>query len=122
MKSYPFVIVENCEEACSYYQQIFGGDIKTLHEHQGKLLHAELHFPGGIIHFSDPFHKEYMKGENMKIMMQFDSEEEMKAVYEQLSTDGKITVELQHTFFGALHGQVTDKNNINWVFNYFKNK
>ncbi|WLD93317.1 glyoxalase/bleomycin resistance/extradiol dioxygenase family protein [Alkalihalobacillus sp. AL-G] len=116
----PFVIVENCKEVVEHYQKIFGGDIKVLNEHPGKVLHAELHIGDTLIHFSDSYGQEYTIGDNTKIILLFESEEEIRRVYDVLGENGKVTVELQDTFFGALHGQVFDKNNINWVMNYFK--
>lgn len=117
----PFVIVDNCKEAVEYTQGIFGGEIKILHEHAGKVLHAELHMDGGsLIHFSDSYGRPFTRGENVKIIVQFDSEDEIRRVYDSLLADGKATVELQDTFFGALHGEVLDKNGIEWVLNFFR--
>ncbi|UUZ82463.1 VOC family protein [Paenibacillus sp. P26] len=116
----PYVIIENVKESIEYYQSVFGGEIKILNEHAGKVLHAELHLGASLIHFSDPYGRT-PNNENVKIMIQFDSEEEIRKAYDTLKADGQVTVELQDTFFGALHGQVTDnRNNIGWVLNYFK--
>ncbi|MBD0383797.1 VOC family protein [Paenibacillus sedimenti] len=116
----PFVVVNNCEEAIHYYRQIFGGDIKILNNHGGKILHAELHINGSMIHFSDSYGQNYAAGQNTKIILQFESEEEIRNVFETLLADGDATIDLQDTFFGALHGQVTDKYGIGWVMNYFR--
>lgn len=117
----PFVIVDNCREAAEDTQRIFGGEIKALNEHAGKLLHAELHFDGGsFIHFSDSYGKPFTKGENMKIIVQLDGEEEIRRIYEALLQGGQATVALQDTFFGALHGEVRDRYGIEWVLNYFR--
>lgn len=116
----PYVLVENCQAAIEHYQRLFGGEIKVLNEHAGVVMHAELHFGGTHIHFSDTYKQTYTPGDVVKIILVLESEEEIRRVYEGLSDGGKVTVELQHTFFGALHGQVTDKNNIGWVLNYFK--
>lgn len=116
----PFVVVDNVKESLDFYQGIFGGEIKILNEHAGKVMHAELHLGNTLIHFSDPFGR-IPKGENVKIILQAESEDEMRRVYDSLKAVGEVTVELQDTFFGALHGQVVDnKNHICWVLNYFK--
>ncbi|MBY0009067.1 VOC family protein [Paenibacillus typhae] len=116
----PYVIIENVRESVDYYQSVFGGEIKVLNEHNGKLLHAELHLGSSLIHFSDDYGRG-AKTANVSIIMALESEEELRAIYGRLVEDGgKVQVELQKTFFGALHGQVSDvKNGITWVFNYF---
>ncbi|MNI84606.1 hypothetical protein D3C73_1415260 [compost metagenome] len=116
----PYVIIENVRESVEYYQSVFGGEIKVLNEHAGKLLHAELHVGSGLIHFSDDYGRG-AKTDNVSIIMALESEAELNRIYNRLVEDGgKVQVELQKTFFGALHGQVSDsKNGITWVFNYF---
>lgn len=116
----PYVIIENVKESIQYYQSVFGGEIKILNEHKGKVLHAELVLGQSLIHFSDDYGRG-AKTENVSIIMQMDSEQEAQRIYDQLVADGGIVqVELQKTFFGALHGQVSDtKNGITWVLNYF---
>ncbi|WP_316570286.1 VOC family protein [Neobacillus sp. YIM B06451] len=117
----PYVLVDNCQEAIEFYQGILGGEVKVLNEHAGNLLHAELHFGNGsYIHFAFKFKQEPVSGDMVRIILTCDSEEEIKNVYAALSEGGKVTVELQDTFFGALHAQVTDKIGINWAMNYFK--
>ncbi|RHW41730.1 hypothetical protein D1B31_08445 [Neobacillus notoginsengisoli] len=117
----PYVLVDDCQAAIEYYQGILGGEVKVLNEHAGKLLHAELHFgTGSYIHFAFKFKQEPVSGNKVSIILTFDTEEEMRNAYSALSEGGKVTVELQDTFFGALHAQVTDKNEIHWVMNFFK--
>ncbi|UOQ93492.1 VOC family protein [Halobacillus shinanisalinarum] len=119
-KLYPFIVVENCNEAVEYYHDIFGGEIKVLNKQEGKLLHAELHVNGSTLHFSDSYGIPVTNGENVKVMMQFDSEEEITKVFNSLKKDGKVAVDLEDTFFGALHGQIIDRNQVNWVLNFFR--
>lgn len=116
----PFVVIENVQESVEYYQSVFGGEIKILNEHKGKWLHAELHLGQSLIHFSDDYGKG-AKTENVSIIMGLDSEEQLRGIYDKLIADGgQVLVELQKTFFGALHGQVADsKNRISWVLNCF---
>ncbi len=117
----PYVVVDDVKASLDYYQNIFGGDTKILNENAGAIMHAELHIGNSLIHFSSSYGGRTPKGENEKIILQLESADEMRKIYETLKTDGQATVELQETFFGALHGQVTDnKNNITWVMNYFK--
>jgi PhnB protein len=116
----PFVIVDKLNEALDYYQTILGGEIKILNQQKEKIMHAELHLGSTLIHFSDSYGQPYTAGDNVKIILLLESDEQINQIYNALKADGSVTVELQDTFFGATHGQVLDKNNINWVLNYFK--
>lgn len=111
-----------------YYQGIFGGEIKNVQqaddvemfkEHKGKVLHAELHLGESVIHFSDVFGSVTI-GDNVKVSLEFENEDEIRKVYNSLLVSGHATVELQDTFWGALHGNVTDKNGIGWILNFQK--
>jgi PhnB protein len=117
----PFILVKDVRESVDYYQSIFGGDINMLNEHAGKLLHAELHLGSSLIHFADTYGQQN-ETKDANVILQFDSEDEIRSVYDKLTSDGgKIQVKLADTFFGALHGQVTDsKNGISWVLNQMK--
>lgn len=126
MKSiHPYLFVEPCLEAMQYYQSIFGGEIKNVQMadevemfkgHEGKCLHAELHIGEHVIHFSDIFGP-MTKGDNIKITIECDTEDEIRKVYDSLKKDGQAILELQKTFWGALHANVTDKYGIGWILN-----
>lgn len=118
----PYIYVLDVEESLNYYKSIFGGEIKILFKNNNKIMHAELHIGNYLIHFSDTFGK-YPVSENINIIIQFDSEEEIRKIFNNLlANEGKVNVELQDTFFGALHAEVVDgKNKINWILNFFKN-
>ncbi|WP_246943362.1 VOC family protein [Bacillus pinisoli] len=124
----PYVFIEDCQAALEYYQYILGGEIKNIQladememfkGHEGKVLHAELHLGNSIIHFSDLF-APVQKGNQIRISLECDSEEEIKSVYQKLITDGQILIELKETFWGALHANITDKFGISWLLNFQK--
>ncbi|MBS4032233.1 MAG: hypothetical protein KGZ63_12555 [Clostridiales bacterium] len=62
---------------------------------------------------------EFTKGENVKIIVQFESEDEIKKAYTALKDNGQVLIEFQKTFFGALHAEIVDKYGIQWILNYF---
>lgn len=122
IKAYPYILVDNVKETVEYYQSKIGGEIKVLNQQDGKYLHAELLLGNSPLHFSDTYGKQ-PTSQNNKIMLQFDTEDELRQVYDAIKEDGEVVIELQDTFFGALHGQVMDnKNKITWVMNCFKKK
>ncbi|SDI29069.1 VOC family protein [Alteribacillus bidgolensis] len=123
MKSiHPYIMVENCKEAMEFYEEVLGGEIKNvqaLEEHGGKYMHAELHMSDQIIHFSDVF-QDYGKitqGNNVYVLLEFEEKEEIKKVYESIQEGAEVGVELQETFWGALHANLIDRYGIGWMLN-----
>ncbi|HEY2421629.1 MAG TPA: VOC family protein [Neobacillus sp.] len=116
----PYVFVDNCEEVMDFYQSLFGGELTNIQKSDdGKCLHAELHLGNSIIHFSDTY-SETHPGDNVRITLECESEEEIRSVYDSLSKEGKITLELQDTFWGAIHANIVDRFGIGWLLNYQK--
>jgi PhnB protein len=85
-----------------------------------------------IMHISLPISKETMlmgsdtggewasnfsQGNNFSISVNTDTKEEAKRIFDGLSVDGKITMPLNETFWGAYFGMFTDKFGINWMVN-----
>jgi PhnB protein len=118
----PYIFLDNCLNVMEYYQELFGGEITNIQKTgDGKCLHAELHFGNSIIHFSDTFSK-VNAGDHVRIVLDCETEEEIRKVYESLSQGGRITLELQETFWGALHANLVDRFGIGWLLNFQKRK
>ncbi|KGR79919.1 VOC family protein [Ureibacillus manganicus] len=114
----PYVFVDNCLEVIEFYRNILDGLIQNVQESEdGKCLHAELEVGASIIHFSDTF-GQTQQGDNVRISLEFDSEEEIRRVYQSLIVDGEITHELQDTPWGALHANLVDQFGIGWLLSY----
>ncbi|MFT0803065.1 VOC family protein [Bacillus swezeyi] len=122
----PYLFIEDCKEAMAFYQKALDGDIQNVQladgiemfkGQEGKYSHAELHLGDSIIHFSDVFGK-VTKGDNVSITLECESEEEIRRVYDALKNGGHAALELQKTFWGALHANVTDKYGVRWLLNY----
>lgn len=116
----PYVFINNCLQGMDYYKDLFGGEITNIQKSDdGRCLHAELHFGDSIIHFSDAFNI-VNQGDNVRITLECESEEEIRKVYDSLSQDGKVTFPLQQTFWGAIHANLIDRFGIGWLLNYQK--
>ncbi|WP_197969899.1 VOC family protein [Mesobacillus harenae] len=124
----PYIFIENCSEAMEFYKDALGGEIKKVQladnieqfkGHEGKVLHAELLVGDSVIHFSDLFGT-MTHGNLVKITLECESETEIRHVYEALLSGGQAEVELQNTFWGAIHANVTDKHGVGWLLNYQK--
>lgn len=54
-------------------------------------------------------------GNGMSVMMELDSEDAVKAAFDVLKEGGKVTMELQQTFWSKCFGSVEDKFGVNWM-------
>ena len=120
----------NCEEALNFYAKALNGEIKELHRFEGspaqdmsadsqKVMHA--HFAAGNFMFmaADGNENEAVGG-MVHLSLNFtDAQQQVKA-FDALSEGARITMPLQHTFWGAIFGMLTDKFGVNWMFNHDK--
>ncbi|SDL97598.1 VOC family protein [Sediminibacillus halophilus] len=123
----PHITVENCKEALTFYQQIFGGEIKNTQladeiemfkGHEGKYIHAELHVDDrNVFYFVDVFGEAPAKGSQIELSLALESEDEIQHVYQALADEGQVTMELQDTFWNARYAKVIDKYGIHWELN-----
>lgn len=129
----------NTEEVFNYYKSIFGGEFsgggiarlgdnfgsteapRIAEEDKNLVMHVELPILGGHILMgtdapeSMGFNLNF--GDNVHIMLEPDTMVEAKKLFNALSEGGKVTMELQHMFWGAYYGSCTDKYGIQWMFN-----
>jgi PhnB protein len=56
-------------------------------------------------------------GNNVHISLEPDTRSETKRLFDALSRGGKITMELQDTFWGAYYGSCIDKYEVQWMLN-----
>ncbi len=130
----------NAEEAFNFYKSIFGGEFvgkgirrfSDIPQPEGILPIADndkdlivnvgLTLPGGhVLMGSDAPESMGFKlnfGNNMFINLEPDSKEEATRLFSALSSGGKVTMELQDTFWGAYYGSCTDKFGVQWMFNF----
>lgn len=123
----PYISTDNCKQALDYYKDIFRGEVKNvtvadnqvhLEQHKGKILHAQLQIGNNLIHFSDVFDGEIIEGNKVKILLEIEEEAEIKRIYEALKEESTIHLELQETFWGATHANLTDQYGVGWILNY----
>jgi PhnB protein len=123
----PNLRVENCKEVLEFYKEVFGGEIKNVQMadgkemfkgHEGKIIHSELHINADcIMYLNDSLGEKYGSG-NISLMLELGSKEEIDRLYSNLSEKGKVTFELQKTFWGSYHAVVTDCYGITWSIDY----
>jgi PhnB protein len=102
------------------YKQTFGeAPMESSEEQKDKIMHAS--FKAGELHFlvSDSMPGQPVNsGSNLSLSLNFNDADEMNKTFAALSEGGKVTMELQDTFWGARFGMLEDKYGFNWMFNH----
>jgi PhnB protein len=130
MKLNPYLhFAGEAQEAMEFYQKVFNANVALLNrygeapfpspeEYKDAILHARLEFGENILMLSDVMPgRKPEKGDHVTLAPGFETEDETRAVFEQLAAGGTIDMPLEHQFWGALYGQVTDKFNVEWMLN-----
>lgn len=125
----------NTEEAMTFYKSVFGGKFtifqrykdvpggeKMPPEAQEKLIHVSLEMNNGVVIMAtdmlEIMEQKFIVGNNFHICVQGESETEIETLFAKLSTDGRVEMPLNKTFWGAYFGMLQDKYGIFWMLNY----
>jgi len=124
----------NCEEVFNFYKSIFGGEFSYFGRYSempseqpipeseaNKVMHVSLNLGNTTIMGSDVsevFGQICLPGNNINLSINADSMEEANKIFNELSVDGKISMPMQSTFWGAYFGSLEDKFGINWMINF----
>lgn len=130
----------NTEEAFNFYKSVFGtefsGSINRFGEvppqpgapampdtDKDLIMHIELPILNGHVLMGtdapESFGFTVNFGNNTHIMLEPDTREETKQLFDALSEGGKITMPLQDMFWGAYYGSFTDKYGVQWMVNCY---
>jgi PhnB protein len=60
-------------------------------------------------------------GNNFSISINTDSKVEADRIFNDLSADGQVTMDMENTFWGSYFGMFTDKFGINWMVSFEEN-
>jgi PhnB protein len=122
----------DCREAMEFYQSCLGGDLRIQAikdtpvagqfppESANLIMHAELLNSGLSLMASDNMGDKLAVGNQIELMIDCSSEEELHNFFNALSNGGKVDQPVRTEFWGAVFGQLTDKFGIHWMFNYGK--
>lgn len=130
-----FNFMGTSEEAMKFYKSVFGGEFTILQrykdvpggdkwpiEEQDKIIHISLVTPRGHVFMAtdalESMDQTITAGNNCRIAIHTESENETQKLFNGLSAGGKIEMPLNKTFWGALCGMCTDKYGIQWLLNY----
>jgi len=125
------------EAALNFYKSIFGGEFAGFQrmkdmpgappmppEEGEKVMHATLTVGNSAIMAMDmPTGRGTVNpGNNFMIQLDAESEAETRHAFNGLAEGGVVTMPLDHQFWGAYFGMVTDKFGIQWMLNYTEQK
>jgi PhnB protein len=121
----------NCREAMMFYNSCLGGEVyfQTVGDSYVKanmpgsmkeaILHATLR-KGDLVLMATDMLDAYglVRGNAISIMLECQSEAEIRAYYEKLVMGGRAVYPLERTHWGNLFGALTDKYGNQWLVNY----
>ena len=121
----------NCREAMTFYQNCLGGELmfqtigetpmadKMPPEVTDYILHSTLTNGNLSLMASDMVSEKGLeRGNAVSLMLNCSSEEEIRRCYYLLSEAGKATHPLEHSFWGALFGGLTDPFGNHWLLHF----
>ncbi|RPI15853.1 MAG: VOC family protein [Ignavibacteriae bacterium] len=124
----------NTEEAFNFYKSVFGGEYTALmrfkevppefqqnKDEAEKIMHVALPIGKGTILMGSDIPasmKQANFGNNLQIAISTESEDEANRIFNGLSSDGKVSMPMDKTFWGAYFGMLTDKYGVHWMVSY----
>jgi PhnB protein len=121
----------NCRAAMMFYKECLGGELffqtigesplseKMPQQMKDCILHSTLTKEGLLLMGSDIVPDSGLAGGNtVSLFLNCSSEEEIQTCYKNLSVEARAKFPLQHTFWGALFGGLTDKFGFHWMLSF----
>jgi PhnB protein len=129
----------NCKEALDFYSHALNGKVEysSLYSDNkemcqnvpanwhDKIMHASFKAGNILLMASDIMQGDGpcgntrldYAGSPVTLSLSFEDETKQAEVFNKLAENGKISMPLQDTFWGAKFGMLTDKFGIKWMFN-----
>ncbi len=125
----------NCREAMTFYKDCLGGELtfQTIGESplsekmppqmKDSILHATLIKNGVTLMASDMVgEKGLIRGNAVSLMVDCNSESEIRSAFDALAEGGEKTHPLEISFWGALFGNLKDRYGNNWLLHFNLNE
>jgi PhnB protein len=123
----------NCRQAMKFYERCLGGELHMMpfsevpgdhpKEAKDRIMHARLAKGSISLMASDTMPGPPLTlGNNVDLCVDCESLQEIEKLFAALGENGKVTMTLQDTFWGARFGMLTDQFGIHWMFNFEKPK
>ena len=93
-------------------------EMSVAPEHKSLIMHATLRIGEGVLMMCDTTPDRAVSAEgNVHIALHFAEMAAMEKAFDALAAEGKITLPLQDTFWGARFGMLKDAYGVRWMFN-----
>jgi PhnB protein len=122
----------NCREAMKFYERCFAAELQLMpfsempgevpKDAKDRVMHGRLAKNDVVLLMASDSMPgmPIRQGSNFSINVPCDSVEEIERLFAAVGEEGKVTMALQDTFWGARFGMLTDRFGINWMFNFEK--
>lgn len=127
----------NCEEAFNFYKSVFGGEFLSIGRFSdlpsdeevivpeykmNKIMHVALPIGSQTILLGSDSDEDWspsvVTGNNVALSITTRTKDDADRIFENLSSDGKIIMQIGDVFCGSYYGMCTDKFGINWAVSY----
>lgn len=132
MQIQPYLFFDGrCEEALMFYREVLGAEITMLMRFgespdpappgtlppgaQNKIMHAALHVGDSVILASDGHCGGEPSFAGMSLSLTLASQNQAEQVFEALSREGEVTLQLGKTFFSPSFGMLRDRFGVAWM-------
>ena len=122
------------KEAAEFYAEVFQteppkimlfGDMPAMgaipmdEETKKRVTHGEVKLKDTVLMFSDTMPgMPFQVGNNITLMYGSKDIAEIRRIFDCLKEDGKVSMDLQETFFSKCYGSLVDKFGIVWQLNF----
>jgi PhnB protein len=118
----------NTREAMTFYHTCIGGqlDVQSFSDlkiptppgAENRVMHARITNGSAVLMASDtPPGKTQKVGDNVWVNLDCSSVDEIERVFAAFSEGGTVVMPLGDQFWGARFGMISDKFDVNWMFN-----
>jgi len=131
MKLYPYLNFDgNCEAAFKFYEQVLGGKIgdkmtwgnspeasNAPPGWEDKIMHMQMTVGDQELMGADAPPGYFEEAKGTSILLYFEDSEKAEKVFQDLSENGIIKMEIQETFWADRFGMLTDQFGTPWMIN-----
>jgi len=116
----------NCDEAIAFYKDVFGAELEVINYAKDAppdsgmdelppnfVMYSEVMICGVKMSLTDGAETPLPFG-HFSYMLNYDTEDEVVAIFNKLSVGGKVEEPLSTTFWSGLYGSVVDRFGVNW--------